>query len=259
MEPNPWEQQSGETSRQWRAFVAYRDLGPVRSIDKAAAVLKPEHKRSKRVATGRLFEWSAANRWVERAAAWDRHVAARAAEKEVRVREASVARAVRERTAALERVKKALTIAVKKGEKLLRFPVRESTVETPQNETPSTVVRPVNAGQIRTGTEIVIRAGAALLETLDAEIRATTGGPVPTVGEAPFGMLDKATEALARAANAGSRTALSDLLRALDVRAKLIDVPAAQPPAPLPTRFQVIDPDGHGHPNDDDPGHPDAG
>lgn len=59
----PWERQPGETSKQYAAFCAYRDIGPDRSMAKAGEILGKY--------PGGLEEWSAKNDWVKRAAAWD--------------------------------------------------------------------------------------------------------------------------------------------------------------------------------------------
>lgn len=61
-EIKPWERQEGETSKQFEAFVVYRDLEE-RSLAKAGEKLG----KSKAL----LERWSSANRWVERVAAWD--------------------------------------------------------------------------------------------------------------------------------------------------------------------------------------------
>ncbi len=61
----PWEQQAGETTRAFAAFVAYRDLGPDRSIAKAAEQLGRNADHFRR--------WSARNRWRARVEAYDAH------------------------------------------------------------------------------------------------------------------------------------------------------------------------------------------
>lgn len=64
VEIEPWERQEGETSKQFEAFVAYRDMGEERSLAKVAQKLSKTKPLMSR--------WSAANNWVERCAAWDR-------------------------------------------------------------------------------------------------------------------------------------------------------------------------------------------
>lgn len=61
--PEPWERQPGETPRAYEAFTKYRDLGPGRSIAKAA--------RLEGKAKVTWERWSRVNNWVERVAAWD--------------------------------------------------------------------------------------------------------------------------------------------------------------------------------------------
>lgn len=75
-----WDRQPGESSRAFAAFVAYRDLGPSRSIDsawRAAQTKQAAKKRQKggrsaaRRADGRFSAWCKKWRWVERAELWD--------------------------------------------------------------------------------------------------------------------------------------------------------------------------------------------
>lgn len=68
-----WKPRLSESQEAFRAFAIYRDMGPSRSIDKVAMALHPERKREggKRVAYGRLFEWSSKHQWVVRAREYD--------------------------------------------------------------------------------------------------------------------------------------------------------------------------------------------
>lgn len=67
-----WDRQPGETAKQHRAFLQYRDLGPDRSI--AAAVAKLPGRTKAGTKSARPWErWSAKFNWIERAQAWDRH------------------------------------------------------------------------------------------------------------------------------------------------------------------------------------------
>jgi hypothetical protein len=66
----------GESSRAFSAFVKYRNLGPLRSIDAVAAndaVATDKTKRQRR-ASGVYNRWSSQHHWVERALAYDVHV-----------------------------------------------------------------------------------------------------------------------------------------------------------------------------------------
>lgn len=64
--PELWEQQHGETPKQFEAFAVYRDLGPKRTARQVADRL---HK-------GRdlMHRWQQANAWVRRAEAYDREI-----------------------------------------------------------------------------------------------------------------------------------------------------------------------------------------
>lgn len=59
-----WERQPTETAVAYSNFSVYRDLGPARSLRKAASELGKSRKT--------LDEQSAVHRWVARAEAWDR-------------------------------------------------------------------------------------------------------------------------------------------------------------------------------------------
>lgn len=62
-ELDPWDRQPGETSKAYEAFRAYLELGPTRTIDRAAEGLdKTRHI---------LRKWSASHGWVPRSRAWD--------------------------------------------------------------------------------------------------------------------------------------------------------------------------------------------
>jgi hypothetical protein len=61
-EAKPWEMQEGETSKQFEAFVVYRDMEN-RGIRKVA-----ERLQKSETLIGR---WSSKNNWVDRVAAWD--------------------------------------------------------------------------------------------------------------------------------------------------------------------------------------------
>ncbi len=63
----------GESAKAWAAFVAYRDLGPSRTLDAAGWQLHGAQTGRKRGATGRIRSWAKKWRWRERAAAWDAH------------------------------------------------------------------------------------------------------------------------------------------------------------------------------------------
>lgn len=61
---DPWERQTGESSRAYEAFRAYLELGSQRSAAKVG------QKLGKSVTL--IGRWSAAHRWVDRVEAWER-------------------------------------------------------------------------------------------------------------------------------------------------------------------------------------------
>jgi hypothetical protein len=67
---HPWEQRDDESSKAFAAFVAYLELGPERSIDKAAqqSGIKTSSTRARW-----WLEWSRRFDWVARARAFDAH------------------------------------------------------------------------------------------------------------------------------------------------------------------------------------------
>ncbi len=64
-EREQWERQPGEHRVAYANFVAYRDMGPARSLSKTSDLIGKSR--------GTLQEQSAHYRWVARAEAWDRH------------------------------------------------------------------------------------------------------------------------------------------------------------------------------------------
>lgn len=90
-----WDMQPGETSKAYEAFRQYRDLGVTRSLSDVSAML---HK-----SVTVLGRWSRANRWVERAAAFDAEVSRRVSaasidtHAEVLIRQAEQAREIGKR------------------------------------------------------------------------------------------------------------------------------------------------------------------
>ena len=71
-EKKPWDRQDGETNRAYNAFLTYRNMGPIRSLPRAAEIFYRLDKVSKTSAKLKQFwRWSSANSWVARCEAWD--------------------------------------------------------------------------------------------------------------------------------------------------------------------------------------------
>lgn len=71
-----WEQQSGETTRQYELFLAYRDLGPGRTFVRAERQVlmrmgKISAGKEKSVCSTYVLGWAQKNQWRERAQAYD--------------------------------------------------------------------------------------------------------------------------------------------------------------------------------------------
>lgn len=64
--PDPWERLPRETDKAFEAFVAYRNLGPDRTLQRLSEILS-KHRMW-------LGEWKAKWGWEERVAAWDNHL-----------------------------------------------------------------------------------------------------------------------------------------------------------------------------------------
>src|SRR3954454_22758943 len=87
----PWEQLPGESGPAYRAFCAFRDMGPGRSAVKAYARSRGQGKGKEgaKQTPGRWNAWAKRHRWAERARAFDAHFEA------IRLREADEAAAER--------------------------------------------------------------------------------------------------------------------------------------------------------------------
>ena len=80
----PWQRRKGESRKAYAAFLAYRDLGPDRSLSRVAEALGKQLSLMKR--------WSAKHEWVWRAEAWDQARRVEADETSRRAREAAYER-----------------------------------------------------------------------------------------------------------------------------------------------------------------------
>lgn len=70
-ELKPWDQQPGESSRAFKAFQFYRDMGPKRSLQKAMDATKDFEEGA--IHTG-AFVWSTKYNWVNRVIEFDRYM-----------------------------------------------------------------------------------------------------------------------------------------------------------------------------------------
>lgn len=68
----PWERRKQESGKAYVAFLAYRDLGPDRSLDKAYASQTGQELNGRR-ASRHWSQWAKDFDWVRRAEHWDVH------------------------------------------------------------------------------------------------------------------------------------------------------------------------------------------
>jgi hypothetical protein len=160
--PAPWEQQSGESSRAYGGFCAYRDLGPRRSLHAAATAF---YGRASPSRERQLDKWSRAFGWVERTSAWDRHLDAEARQAQETARREMVERHLREahtlQGKALQRLQ-ALTPEELGPTELLRYIVEAVKLERLLLGEPDTVQR----------HELTGRGGSALHFSLEDAVTA---------------------------------------------------------------------------------------
>jgi hypothetical protein len=124
-EGQPWDRQKGESEAAYRAFLAYRDLGPGRSREAAYARWAGHGKGTERAPAGKFTKWCAENDWVERARAWDDHLQAE--------RDAIAAAEARKweqrRQQSLEENWQAAQLLRDKARKMLAFPLQRTETE----------------------------------------------------------------------------------------------------------------------------------
>jgi hypothetical protein len=66
----PWDQLPEESSAAYARFLAYRNLGPARTVRSAYRAASAQN-RKKKYTSGQWSKESAAHRWADRAEAWD--------------------------------------------------------------------------------------------------------------------------------------------------------------------------------------------
>jgi|GEM_PF-5840052 len=166
---HPWDQLPDESGPAYRAFRAYCELGPTRSIDEVARQLGGHQERTKR-APGRLKTWSVDHHWSARARAWDAHQASVRQKAVEEAERASAERWVRRRDELLEKEFEAGKRLLDQANLLALFPVLEQTKEadgktTVLNAVPPTTLRAA-AVIAREGAEL---ARAAIDRALDLQ------------------------------------------------------------------------------------------
>lgn len=178
--PAPWEQQPQETHRAYTAFCVFRDLGPRRTLAAAAAAY---YQRTADSLERQVDKWSSAFRWVERAAAWDRHLdaegraAQEAARKEMAERHVREARGLQAK--ALERLR-ALRPEELSPADVLRYLVESVKLERLALGEPDTVQRQELTGKggslLRFSLEDAVRAARELEESEHGAVQRSGGG-----------------------------------------------------------------------------------
>jgi hypothetical protein len=122
VKPEPWEPQRDETPRAYTAFLVYRDLGPRRSLRKAAPIVYDLPTDEQVPLTSpklrQLKTWSAEFQWVNRAHAWDVHL-----DDETRYEQVEAVKEMRRRHAAVANMALA-----KAAERLREMTSKEMTV-----------------------------------------------------------------------------------------------------------------------------------
>jgi hypothetical protein len=174
---SPWIRRSGESSPAYEAFLAYRDLGRDRSIDRAALALKGGLSPGDgRPSSGRLRGWSSRWRWVERARAWDAFL--QAERDKVAIREARKWES--RRLAALE-ANWGLSLELReKLKKMLEFPISKQTTKDgktiiePARWSYQTIVSLAKAAA-EIGAAVLLAVGSDPDALTEAEARAVVG------------------------------------------------------------------------------------
>lgn len=70
--PQPWERQKGERSKAFKLFTLYRDLGPIRSVEKVRELWEQEYNQE--LSRAMVERYCTNNNWVSRAEAYDDHL-----------------------------------------------------------------------------------------------------------------------------------------------------------------------------------------
>lgn len=71
--PRAWSKLRAESPEAYRAFLAYRDMGPARTLDAVGRALHPGRGDRRRGRTGCIDRWARRFEWIRRSEAWDTH------------------------------------------------------------------------------------------------------------------------------------------------------------------------------------------
>jgi hypothetical protein len=163
MTSQPWEQQPGESGPAYRAFCAFRDMGPHRSAVKAYGQSKGNEGATQK--PGRWNVWAREHRWTERARAYDRHVEA------IRLHEADEAAAELAHLWAargeeqLERDWQAAEALRRRVEILLELPVVDVTAEA---DGQTTVIKAIRIRDLQALVGVTMLASKLAWSAIDA-------------------------------------------------------------------------------------------
>lgn len=88
----PWERQEHESQRAFEAFVHYRNMTPsTRSILAAWKAYKGPEAAHVEDTPGHFRRWASKNKWIDRAAAWDREKDRQARQAEIEAEKTAIA------------------------------------------------------------------------------------------------------------------------------------------------------------------------
>lgn len=178
----PWGRLPKETTPAYEAFRAYLEMGPERSLELVARDFAK---------TTRLMKyWSSTHKWVERAAAWDDHLAAIAQKKLEKATEGRVTKWLNARDAELDSVMARGERLLKQADYLVGFPVVDQQVKDGGKTIVYTAVEP----KLLVAAARIMEAGQRLkFEAIDRALRgfgAEESGPVKSdsVDASPTGL-----------------------------------------------------------------------
>jgi len=180
----PWDKLLAESSSAYRAFLVYRDLGLTRTLDRAGATVYARaqkglkkganggaQKGRKRGATGTIRKWAADFDWLERAAAWDRHLAREAAAAAVEEERKLARDRVQFRRDALRRAYEFGLAALEQAKLVISFPLITKTITADGGKT-VTVVQAVDVDEKYKATKMGVIAFDVALRAIDLDIAA---------------------------------------------------------------------------------------